>query len=560
MKRILSIVLAIAVTICFMPEFSFAASSENGLPYGVKVIAKSDRVLGNVNHQGNELENMKQQALELFQEEWDEFVLDQKFYAPAVYSEMTALYKSAVDKIKNAKKIEDFLQMGMFGYTLTDDLVEYVDMIEYLSTLTIQQGIKGDNALSKAVTDLEKYKNEVFAQYKMSAYNNWYQDIISEFKLEANRKIAALKKSPSFAECARVRTFIEKYDNQGTDEDGLDFEIEFDDDADAESLYYFDDEKLVYTKAEVTENISQMYAALNVYKVEVLSAYAEMNSVGKKSKSYTDMEKKLSDISEKFNKEAVKIPDVETIFEKYMGAMWDMDKAAGLTENNNLVDPSSSDILRLIKAIDELYMSYDITLYSSTQAGNLESLYLEYSEDKAYEFMYTKKEAETMESRAAARAKYVAKLKTKFDKIPVKTVELKNNRTKYYSKLVKKYKTNGKKKYNQKKVKKVLAQAKAEMNKAAEPEDIETIYEKYVEKLNKTINKYTIKTSKKGKGKISKTKKVKYGKSYTVKFTPKAGYKIKRIYVDGKKLKKLKNKYTFKKVKKPHKVRVIFKK
>ena len=56
---------------------------------------------------------------------------------------------------------------------------------------------------------------------------------------------------------------------------------------------------------------------------------------------------------------------------------------------------------------------------------------------------------------------------------------------------------------------------------------------------------------------MSKSKMVKYGGKYTVKLQPKAGKRIKAVYIDGKK-KKLKNSYTFRKVKKRHTIRVVF--
>ena len=56
---------------------------------------------------------------------------------------------------------------------------------------------------------------------------------------------------------------------------------------------------------------------------------------------------------------------------------------------------------------------------------------------------------------------------------------------------------------------------------------------------------------------MSKSKTVKYGKKYVVKVTPRAGHRTVSVKIDGK-YKKLKNKYTFKSVKKAHTVYVVF--
>ena len=301
-----------------------------------------------------------------------------------------------------------------------------------------------------------------------------------------------------------------------------------------------------------------MHTSLLAYAEQVLADYAEAKSVKTSSSKYEKMSEKLTAYADDFPKRAKQYPDIESIYDEYCDSMWKMYEMAGLADDDSMVAPSTSDCIRLMKGVDEIYMSYDLTKYSETQKMKMEELYWNYAYDEIYNFRYTKAEAKTMETRAAAREKFLKNVKKKFDRFPVKTVELKNKRKSAYDKLVKKYKTDGKKKYDQKKVRDLLKKAKAAMNKVTEPEDVSGVYQEYVSKLNKTINKYTVKTSKKGKGTITKTKKVKYGANFTVKFTPKAGYKIKKITVDGKKLKKLKNKYTFKKVKKAHKIKVVF--
>ncbi len=562
MKKILSILLAVAVTISFMPATSFAAAkTSKGFPPGIRVEAKSTNVFGRVNHQDSDLESIRQQVMDMIDETYAESVFDEKYYAAPVFAEITQVYDQLAEKVGNAKKLDDLVQEGMFGYMLTDELAEEIEMIAYLGGLTKQNGIKGANALDKCISDLEQYKKTVFAQYKLSKYNNWYQDIISEFKSDINAEMNKLKKDPSFAGCAKVKAMIAVYDTDDEeygDDDWI--MIIGDDDEGDDNEFYLDEDKLVYTNEELTSNIEMMQSSLMSYVEEVLAKYAEENSLKETSTKYTQMSEKLTKYAEGFTKRAKKYPDIESIFAEYQASTWKLYEIAGLDDegDNSMVEPSGSDLVRLMRGIEEIYMSYDLTKYSETQRGKMDELYYNYLYDYAYSFRYTKAEAKTMETRAAARAKYLKKVKAKFDKFPVKTVELKNKRTNLYNKLVKKYRTDGKKKYDQKKVSAQLKKAKAAMNKATEPEQVVEIYHEYVTKLNGTIKKFTVKTSKKGKGTITKTTKVKYGKNFTVKFTPKAGYKIKKITVDGKKLKKLKNKYTFKKVKKAHRIKVVF--
>ena len=256
MKKILSILLAVAVTVCFMPEFSFAAAKDRGLPPGVKAEARSSHVYSLIRHQDSEMENIRQQVMDLVDEAYTEFVLDEKYYAAPVYAEIAATYEAVRDKIQKAKKLDELVEDSMFGYMVAADIYESVEMFEYLGSLTIQQGIRGSNALDKLVSDVDQYRKDVFAQYKLYKYNNWYQDVISEFKSDVNAEMSKLKKAPTFAGCAKVRAMIARYD-MGSEEYGdEDWIIEIDDGDynDGDTDIYIDEDKLVYTKEEITDS------------------------------------------------------------------------------------------------------------------------------------------------------------------------------------------------------------------------------------------------------------------------------------------------------------------
>ena len=115
----------------------------------------------------------------------------------------------------------------------------------------------------------------------------------------------------------------------------------------------------------------------------------------------------------------------------------------------------------------------------------------------------------------------------------------------------------GEKKYNQVKVKKYVAGGTKLINAAKTFEAVDTVYERYMTALEKTIYTFRITVAKVGKGAVTKTGTVKYGANYTVKMIPNAGYRIKSIVVDGKKV-KLTNAYTFKNVTKAHTIKVTF--
>lgn len=74
--------------------------------------------------------------------------------------------------------------------------------------------------------------------------------------------------------------------------------------------------------------------------------------------------------------------------------------------------------------------------------------------------------------------------------------------------------------------------------------------------LNKRTYRITVK--KYGNGTVSPSKRVRYGKSYTVRVKPAKGHTLKRVVIDGIQQKK-KSSYKFKKVKKNHTIKVYFK-
>ena len=78
-----------------------------------------------------------------------------------------------------------------------------------------------------------------------------------------------------------------------------------------------------------------------------------------------------------------------------------------------------------------------------------------------------------------------------------------------------------------------------------------TVYAKFVKKT------YKITTSKSGKGIVTKSASVRYQANKTIYFKPAKGYKVSKVLVDGKKIKST-SKYTFRNVRKAHKVKVYF--
>jgi BMFP domain-containing protein YqiC len=117
----------------------------------------------------------------------------------------------------------------------------------------------------------------------------------------------------------------------------------------------------------------------------------------------------------------------------------------------------------------------------------------------------------------------------------------------------------GRRKYVQKKVRKVVKKGLRALDKVEKYEvsELENVAAAYEEKAEKCIKKFRITVKKTGRGKTGRSKKVKYGDTYRIKLSPDAGERIISVTVDGRS-RKLKNAYTFRKVKKKHSIVVRF--
>lgn len=232
-------------------------------------------------------------------------------------------------------------------------------------------------------------------------------------------------------------------------------------------------------------------------------------------------------------------------------------------ELNSMIDGNEmvSLCLNTIEQMEDLTGVKYLTVTEGTYYKyyfKIEKIYEKYSDDTIYTESGLEEISDIYYTVTAALEEYVMNveipkdLSTRFEsllkKVPTVKVEL-------YNELVSMYKN--KAKYDQTKVTKILKEAKIAFNNTTNIDEAYEVYYEYMDRLDATIKKFTITTSKTGKGTVTKTKKVTYGSNYTVKIIPNKGYKIKSITVDGKKIKKV-SKYTFKNIKKNHTLKVVF--
>lgn len=256
---------------------------------------------------------------------------------------------------------------------------------------------------------------------------------------------------------------------------------------------------------------------------------------------------------------------VDRQFDLYDGDLTEVKniRTQAFKELNSMIDGNEmvSLCLSTIEQMEDLTGVKYLTVTEGTYYKyyfKIEKIYEKYSDDTIYTESGLEEISDIYYTVTAALEEYVMNveipkdLSTRFEsllkKVPTVKVEL-------YNELVSMYKN--KAKYDQTKVTKILKEAKIAFNNTTNIDEAYEVYYEYMDRLDATIKKFTITTSKIGKGTVTKTKKVTYGSNYTVKIIPNKGYKIKSITVDGKKIKKV-SKYTFKNIKKNHTLKVVF--
>ena len=285
--------------------------------------------------------------------------------------------------------------------------------------------------------------------------------------------------------------------------------------------------RVIYSLGEVQDTKNAFSAYIDNYVYEQLKA-----SGYKVTDEIIDMaDKTLDDINNGYN------PD--TMYTKYIDLIEKFEDMTGVTYQKL----SSTTTFKLAAGIDKLSKKYlNKKVYSN--AGYNTNYNLLDNASSAINVVY---EVEIPRN-------FLVKLEKLLKKTPTRVVELSNAKKSYANKL-NTFKNN--KKYNQEKVVPIVNEGISKINKATSIDSVKSIYNTYYKKALLTINKYKITTSKIGKGVITKSKTVNYGSNVVITMTPSKGYKLSKVYVDGKRV-SVKSKYTFKNVTLNHSIKAVF--
>lgn len=473
------------------------------------------------------LEEARQLMLEFLDDAYSNYVLDQSYYCKAVWKEINDIYKAERSRILKAKKSEQ----------LNDEKTdEACSKLESLGKLTLQR-VQGKEDLKRLQKELKDAFQTARKFFKRSNYNDYYWNLYQDREAEVSGIINKVVSKGSFAAYGEADYAISSLFPEEEDESDWilllsEDDKDYDDEEESSPTDFLG--QWLYTKSELSEIRKGLVKEVKSYVTKQLPTLG-----------YQGSPKKFDGIISQFSKDLKKIPDAETMARAYETVLKTINKKAKITTEKKKTPPTYANIVRILdKMTDVYYTGYRQKDYTESGWGKLEHIY-----ESALRDVFKITDA------AKLNNSLVTRMKKKMDRVPKRKEELSKNRSKYIAKLKK---LNNSKKYDPKKLKPILQKGIAAIKKCAEPDDISEIYWKYLEKAEKAIKTFKIVTRTRGKGSITRSGKVRYGESFTVRVSPKPGYRIKSVFVDGKRS-KLRSKYEFENVRETHTITAVFK-
>ena len=549
-KKIISLVLVCALLITILPSGVSALSKVNPSEKKEVSLKKvNDKSLivktptaKQIRKAGSELDFYKQSLIEQVEETYSRY--DYVTYIDSVRKDFEKAHQEAINTLNNLSSLDDLFYDYEEGTISLDVNLPYTTMstiggwdYDYVTTDNYYLTLKKHGL--KAI-------NDAFDCFYEGDFSTYYNTIINSYRSEYLGYVSSANDyyslAKGFANISLVGdynnfTYVDisfdidnyngscKYDAYGYFPD---FEyVEFLNSVGIVSIPSYSLSRVIYSLGEVQDTKNAFSAYIDNYVYEQLKA-----SGYKVTDEIIDMaDKTLDDINNGYN------PD--TMYTKYIDLIEKFEDMTGVTYQKL----SSTTRFKLAAGIDKLSKKYlDKKVYSN--AGYNTNYNLLDNASSAINVVY---EVEIPKN-------FLVKLEKLLKKTPTRVVELSNAKKSYANKL-NTFKNN--KKYNQKKVVPIVNEGISKINKATSVDSVKSIYNTYYKRALLTINKYKITTSKIGKGVITKSKTVNYGSNVVITMTPSKGYKLSKVYVDGKRV-SVKSKYTFKNVTLNHSIKAVF--
>lgn len=560
-KKLITLTIVFALLLSVFPINIFAEDTQpekkydlekphqkNKLNFSIKKPTKSQ-----IKAVGSELEYYKQEFLEIVDSYYYDF--DPNATYEGFMKECYESYLDITNYINNATTIDNLIpeETDLWGSVSDSFYEKLMIMLEFskLSNVYDENKTYIENFKSFKINS-QKQQKMIFDCLEEDSFNEYYQSMITGAKITTYQDIKNAENYKQLASAkANLISFIANNINEGFD---LDYSGITEDYCSSEFYQYYVGDNYIYYNTDVFNVLDVFPITKYNFSEKVIYNKEEANVIKKTYNRYLYVY-----VKRQLTKEGLYNEEVENIYNSTINKI-----------NKSIsVEEAVYYCLQAINQIEEITGSTykDISDRKrneiSTKIGELDEKYTKeenlYSEDNYMiitdtifvieEFVnfYNIKDAELP-------ADLIGNLNTYLDKIPTKEEELKMAKERYI-KYLNNFRNNVK--YNQTKVVPIINEGIKLINNATTIEKARSIYITYYNKAKATIKKFNIKTSKVGNGYITSSKIAKYGTSVSISIKPKTGYKIGKIYVDGKRV-KITTKYTFKNITKNHTIKAVF--
>lgn len=560
-KKLITLTVVFALLLSVFPVNIFAEDTQpekkydlekphqkNKINFSIKKPTKSQ-----IKAVGSELEYYKQMFLEIVDSYYYDF--DPNATYEGFMKECYESYLDITNYINNATTIDNLIpeETDLWGSVSDSFYEKLMIMLEFskLSNVYDENKTYIENFKSFKINS-QKQQKMIFDCLEEDSFNEYYQSMITGAKITTYQDIKNAENYKQLASAkADLISFIVNNINDGFD---LDYSGITEDYCSSEFYQYYVGDNYIYYDTNIFDELDIFPITKYNFSEKVIYNKEEANVIKKTYNRYLYVY-----VKRQLTKEGLYNEEVENIYNSTINKI-----------NKSIsVEEAVYYCLQAINQIEEITGSTykDISDRKrneiSTKIGELDEKYTKeenlYSEDNYMiitdtifvieEFVnfYNIKDAELP-------ADLIGNLNTYLDKIPTKEEELKMAKERYI-KYLNNFRNNVK--YNQTKVVPIINEGIKLINNATTIEKARSIYITYYNKAKATIKKFNIKTSKVGNGYITSSKVAKYGSSVSISIKPKTGYKIGKIYVDGKRV-KITTKYTFKNITKNHTIKAVF--
>lgn len=553
-KKLITLTVVFALLLSVFPVNIFAKETQSSEKYNLEERAYKNKVYieikkptkSQIKAVGSALEYYRQIFLETIDDYYPDF--DPNATYEGFMKECYESYLDVVDYINSATDVEDLVLENMFFWIIvSDDFYEKLNVASEFSKML--------ENYNESITDSENFNNfknisikqqkNIFDCLSYDSFSEYYKTIINGRKITTAKN---LKSTENYTQLASAKADLVKFVVENVDEG---FDLNYSEIDEDECYFYPYYEENIYYSDEAFERVD-VYPILKYYYYDKGVYNKEEANVIKKTYTrylYVYVQRQLKkeglyneEVASIYNSAITKIKKSITVDEAVEYSLQAIEEIEELT-GSTYKDISAQKLSNLSQEIYTLYDKYTEDLYSE---DNYMTIYETINNVEMF--------IDNCIKDAELPSNLIGNLDTFLDKIPTKAEELKLAKQKYI-KYLNKFKNNVK--YNQTKVVPIVNEGVKLINNATTIEKVKSIYIKYYNKAKATIKKFNIKTSKSGNGYITSSKVAKYGSSVSISIKPKTGYKISKLYVDGKRV-KITTKYTFKNITKSHTIKAVF--